>query len=36
LALKSRVRIPLVIRTAMIVLLGIAPAFAGSPGRYDD
>jgi hypothetical protein len=36
LALKSRVRIPLVIRAAMIVLLSIAPAFAGSPGRYDN
>jgi hypothetical protein len=30
------VRIPLVIWAAMIVLPGTAPAFAGSPGRYDD
>lgn len=29
-------RIPLVIWAAMIVLLSIAPAFAGSPGRYAD
>jgi hypothetical protein len=28
--------IPLVIRAAMIALLGIVPAVAGSPGRYDD
>jgi hypothetical protein len=28
--------IPRVIRAAMIVLLGIVPALAGSPGRYDD
>jgi hypothetical protein len=28
--------IPLVIRAAMIVLLGIVPALAGSPSRYDD
>src|SRR5512132_4404722 len=36
LALRPPLGIPLVIRAAMIVLLRIVPALAGSPSRYDD